>query len=192
MLDINILAKCLGISQSHYLNAPYKSASIVDLFGVNGIENKAVEICHYCTVDTLHSILKNGCLRFTDVRFLNDSTEFLEAIKLIEWVLRSKRYLSRYSQEFKQFILYSKELHDLESYTQSYIGFSRKERAVKKISYHTYTCSFSTNLDSLSMWNYYGVTSAGLNVVFDFAWNLFEGSEENRSKYWKDARKTIL
>lgn len=192
MGDTTIRSKCLAIAQCHFLYTPYKKVPNTDLYKIGGIANKASRICHYCTIDTLAAILENSCLRFTDVRFLNDSTEFLEVIKLIKWVFRGNRYSNRYSQEFKQFILDSKGLHDLESYTQSYIGFSRKEHAVKEISYHTYTCSFSTNLDSLSMWNYYGATSAGLNLVFDFAWNLFEGSEDTEVNIGKRLENDIV
>ena len=45
------------------------------------------------------SIIEKQCLRFTDVRFLNDSTEFLEIIPLIEHVLTN----GNYSSSFKQF-----------------------------------------------------------------------------------------
>lgn len=183
----NILAKCLGISQSHYLNAPYKSASIVDLFGVNGIENKAVEICHYCTVDTLHSILKNGCLRFTDVRFLNDSTEFVEIIPLIKIVLNK----GDYDQNFKNFILGSNVLRELEDYKQPYVGASQRAHEFKELSYRTYTCSFSTNNDSLNMWNYYATTS-GLNIVFDFAWNMIKDSEKSNTNTINKLSNDIL
>lgn len=170
----NILAKCLGISRCHYLNVPYKNASISDLFGVNGIENKAGKICHYCTVDTLYSILKNSCLRFTDVRFLNDSTEFVEIIPLIKVVLNTYNY----DPNFKNFILESNVINELEDYKQSYIGISQRTHEYKELSYRTYTCSFSTNNDSLNMWNYYA-TQSGLNIVFDFAWNMMKGSEES-------------
>ena len=187
LLRKNILAKCLGISQSHYLNAPYKNASISDLFGVNGIENKAVEICHYCTIDTLYSILKKECLRFTDVRFLNDSTEFVEIIPLIKIVLNT----GGYDQSFKNFILESNVLNELEDYKQPYIGISPKTHEYRELSYRTYTCSFSTNSDSLNMWNYYATTS-GINIVFDFAWNMIRGSEKTDTNTINKLNNDIL
>ena len=183
----NILARCLGIAQSHYLNVPYKNASISDLFGVNGIENKAAEICHYCTTDTLYSILKKECLRFTDVRFLNDSTEFVEIIPLIKIVLNT----GDYDQSFKNFILESNVLNELEDYKQPYIGISSKTHEYKELSYRTYTCSFSTNSDSLNMWNYYATTS-GINIVFDFAWNMIRGSEKTDTNTINKLNNDIL
>lgn len=174
MSDGCITSKCMAIARSHFLYTPYKNDDIVDWYKANGVANKATEICHYCTIDTLNAILESSCLRFTDVRFLNDSTEFVDIIPLIQQVLIS----GNYSVDFRNLILNSDEFRKLEDYKQSYVGFSRRNHDYRKIDYHTYTCSFSTNSDSLSMWNYYGTTVAGVNVVFDFAWNMFNGSEK--------------
>lgn len=174
MSDGCIIANCMKIARSHFLYTPYKNDDIVDWYKVDGVANKASGICHYCTIDTLNAILEGNCLRFTDIRFLNDSTEFIEVISLIKQVLSREDYTS----DFKNLLLNSDEIHELENYKQSYVGFSRRDHDYRKIDYHTYTCSFSTNSDSLSMWNYYATTAAGVNVVFDFAWNMFDGSEK--------------
>lgn len=174
MSDGCIISKCMAIARCHFLYTPYKNDDIVDWYKVDGVANKATEICHYCTIDTLNAILESSCLRFTDVRFLNDSTEFVDIIPLIKQVLIS----GNYSLDFRNLILNSDEFRKLEDYKQSYVGFSLRNHDYRKIDYHTYTCSFSTNSDSLSMWNYYGTTVAGVNVVFDFAWNMFDGSEK--------------
>lgn len=174
LLNDIIFARCLAISQKCYLNEAYKTSPIVNLYTVNGVENKAMEICHYCTADTLYSILKNECLRFTDVRFLNDSTEFTEAIFLIKEVLNTENY----TRGFRDFILESGIIENLEEYRQSYMGISQKTHECIELAYHTYTCSFSVNSNSLNMWNYYATTSTGVNLVFDFAWNIFENSKK--------------
>ena len=174
MSDGYIRSKCMAIARSHFLYTPYKKDAIVDWYTADGVANKASGICHYCTIDTLNAILEGNCLRFTDIRFLNDSTEFIEVISLIKQVLSRENYTS----DFKNLLLNSDEIHELENYKQSYVGFSRRDHDYRKIDYHTYTCSFSTNSDSLSMWNYYATTAAGVNVVFDFAWNMFDGSEK--------------
>lgn len=174
MSDGCIIANCMKIARSHFLYTPYKNDNIVDWYKVDGVANKAAEICHYCTIDTLNAILESSCLRFTDVRFLNDSTEFVDIVPLIKQVLIS----GNYSLDFRNLILSSDEFCKLEDYKQSYVGVSRRDHDYRKINYHTYTCSFSTNSDSLSMWNYYATTATGVNVVFDFAWNIFDGSEK--------------
>ena len=157
-----------------FLYTPYKNDAIGDWYTADGLANKASEICHYCTIDTLNAILEGNSLRFTDVRFLNDSTEFIEVIPLIKQVLSRESY----TPDFKNLILNSDEILELENYKQSYVGFSCRDHDYSKIYYHTYTCSFSTSKDSLNMWNYYGATAVGLNIVFDFAWNIFNVSEK--------------
>lgn len=108
----NIFAKCMGISMAHFLNTPYNDQTITEMYAPDGIANKASGICHYCTVDILKAILNNGYLRFSDVRFLNDSTEFIEVIPLIENVLMHNEYTS----DFKKLILDSVEMKELKEY----------------------------------------------------------------------------
>ena len=170
----SIIAQCKKISMSHFLNTPYKKQGIKKIYLVDGFANKASKICHYCTIDTLKSILDKECLRFSDVRFLNDSTEFVEVIRLIRSVLSEKKYTS----EFKKLILESTQMKELKEYTQSYVGVSKGTHQYEKKMYRTYTCSFSTEKDSLSMWNYYATNGDGVNLVFDHSWNIFEGSEK--------------
>ena len=108
----NIFARCMAISMSHFLNTPYKEQTITEMYAPDGFANKASGICHYCTVDTLKEILNNGCLRFSDVRFLNDSTDFIEIIPLIENVLSCNEYTS----DFRKLILESVEMEELKKY----------------------------------------------------------------------------
>lgn len=173
-MSSDIIAKCMAISMSHFLNTPYKEQSVIEMYAPDGFENRASGICHYCSIDTFRSILLNGCLRFSDVRFLNDSTEFIEIILLIENVLSNRKY----SLEFRNFILESEELKELKEYRQSYVGVSAKTHTYEQKMYRTYTCSFSTEKDSLSMWNYYASAGNGISIAFDHSWNMFEGSNK--------------
>ena len=116
MTDGYIRSKCMAIAKSHFFNSPYKGESIIDLYKVEGFANKASGICHYCTVDTLNAILEDKSLRFTDVRFLNDSTEFVEIIPLIKEVLNEEHYTSN----FREFLLNSNVICELEEYKQSF------------------------------------------------------------------------
>lgn len=170
------IAKCIGISMSHFLNTPYKNQSISELYAPNGFENKASKICHYCTIDTLKAILNSGCLRFSDVRFLNDSTEFIEILNWIEMVITK----SSYNVDFQKMILESEEMKELREYHQSYVGISNITHQHEIKAYRTYTCSFSVDTDALSMWNYYAQSGEGVNIIFDHSWNMFDGC--NRSE----------
>lgn len=96
MTEAEVFASCLALSRCHFLDTPYEGDPFSD-----ELNSGASNVCHYCTIDTLLSIIEKQCLRFTDVRFLNDSTEFLEIIPLIEHVLTN----GNYSSSFKQFFL---------------------------------------------------------------------------------------
>lgn len=187
-MDENIIARCMAISMSHFLNTPYKEKNVMELYAANGIANKASGICHYCTIDTLKTILSKGSLRFSDIRFLNDTTEFVEIIPLIKKVLSRNEYAS----DFRLFLLESNEMKELKEYTQSYIIFSKDENKFVPKTYRTYTCSFSTEKDSLSMWNYYATSGEGVNIVFDHAWNMFEGSEKTELNNGERIEKDII
>lgn len=187
MLD-DIIVRCRGISMSHFLNTPYKEQDIKKIYVVDGFANRASKICHYCTINTLKNILDKECLRFSDVRFLNDSTEFVEVIRLIKSVISEKKY----TLEFKKLILESTQMKELKEYRQSYIGVSRDTNQYEKKMYRTYTCSFSTEKDSLSMWNYYAADGDGVNILFDNSWNMFEGSEKTEVNIGEKLKNEII
>lgn len=176
MTEAEVFASCLALSHCHFLDTPYEGDPFSD-----ELNSGASNVCHYCTIDTLLSIIEKQCLRFTDVRFLNDSTEFLEIIPLIEHVLTN----GNYSSSFKQFFLQPSIIEDLKSYRQSYSAISNVDQTYKDMPYRTYTCSLSKNCDSLNMWNYYATSSAGVNIGFDFAWNMFEGSNSYKTNTGK-------
>lgn len=169
------LAKCIAIAESHFLYTPYIGLSIDKIYGVDGIENTASRICHYCSVEVLKNILETESLRFSDVRFLNDSTEFIEIISLLKNIVEQ----GKYDIKFKDIVLDETVIRELESYKQCYVGRKNDTNEFVKKIYRTYTCSFSTEQDSLSMWNYYAASGNGVNITFDFAWNLFDGSNDS-------------
>lgn len=182
------LARCIAISNANFLNAPYKD--LEKEYYAGGISKRASEVCHYCTVSTLQSIINRKCLRFSDVRFLNDSTEFIEVIHWIRYFLSDEE--CGYSKEFQEFILNSKAMEELEKYHQFSVVYSKEEGKVEEKTYRTYTCSLSTDIDSLGMWNYYATSKAGVNIVFDQAWNMFEGSDETEVNSSKQLENGII
>lgn len=174
------MVKCLAIARSNYANTLCENIAIENLYKPGGIASKATRIYHYCSTDALKFILEHECLRFSDVRFLNDSTEFIDIMPLINKVIKDLKY----KEEFRELILKSGVMEELKEYKQSYTGKKHLSHyEVKK--YRTYTCSLSTDGDSLSLWNYYAASSDGINICFDHAWNMFEGSQE--SEIYSDA-----
>ena len=56
-MQSDMLAKCIAISQSHFLNVPYKDLTIDQIYRVDGIGNKASRICHYYIENTRRIII---------------------------------------------------------------------------------------------------------------------------------------
>ena len=166
-----IIARCMAIARLEYLNMPYEGQSILDLYKVGGIETKATEICHYCSIDVLKKIINNSTLRFTDIRCLDDTTEFVGIMPIIESVIQNENYDSN----FKEFILSSETLQELRNYNQSYFKIIKEAHIAEERLYCAYTCSLSTNGNSIRMWDKYA--KEGVNICFDFAWNLFAGAD---------------
>ena len=159
----------MAIARLNYLDMPYEGQPILDLYKTGGIKTKTKGLCHYCSIDVLEKIISNSSLRFTDIRCLEDTTEFVGIMPIIESVIREENYNSN----FKEFILNSETLRKLWNYKQSYYKIIKEAHIPKEMLYCTYTCSLSTNRDSIKMWNKYA--EKGVNICFDFAWNLFAG-----------------
>lgn len=164
-----IIAKCMAIAQSNYLYVPYVGKPIIASYISGGVETKAAEICHYCSIDVLKKIIDNGCLRFTDIRCLKDTTEFIGIMPIIESVIQNEDYDPR----FKKFILNSETLKELKNDNQSYFKFIKEANIPEEKLYCIYTCSLSINGNSNKLWGDYAID--GVNICFDFAWNLFAG-----------------
>ena len=164
-----IIAKCMAIARLNYLDMPYEGQSILDSYKTGGVETKTKGLCHYCSTDILKKIICTGSLRFTDIRCLKDTTEFIGIMPIIESVIQDENYNSN----FKEFILSSETYQELRNYEQSYFKIGEEAHIPEEKLYCIYTCSLSTNGNSIKMWNEYA--KGGVNVCFDFAWNLFAG-----------------
>ena len=165
-----IIGKCLGISMSHFLYQTYKNKDVREYYAPDGIENIASNICHYCSIDVLEKIIENRALRFTDVRYLNDTTEFTGIIDTIKEVVER----GNYSELFKGFILSEEIIGEIKDYKQIGFGKDISSGKYEKKLYRTYTCSFSLNKDSLNMWNYYAKNENGVNISFSWIGDMFE------------------
>lgn len=163
-----VYAKYLAFTSKKYANVPlnnmYKSA--YDYYGVDGAGNWGNDLFHYCTIDTLKCITEKKQLRFTDVRFLNDTTEYKEAIQLLKSIVESKK--SSMYKELYNILLDKKILLELEDYFQRYpfkmpINCNKNIDSIKPIC-RMYTCSFSMNGDLLPMWNYYAHGAGGVSI----------------------------
>lgn len=123
----------------------------------NGIElskiipNSDIPIFHYTSPAGFRGIIENHTLRFTDRYFLND---YSEGIYVMDLCIENIPSLVPDHEAFSQELL--KKCKE------------RKEKP-QTDNFYVYQCSFSTDKDSLCLWNYYtkGDNIQGYNLCFN-------------------------
>lgn len=124
---------------------------IYNSFQYNGIEKTHGTIYHYTSPEGLKGIFDTSSLFATDMYFLNDSSEGMYVISLIEDNIDR---LCKGDEELKKCV-------------ERELGLIKLGKWQEPI--HNYIISFSQNGDSLEMWNYYtkGNSIQGYNIGFD-------------------------
>ena len=120
-------------------------------FQYQGIEKCHGTIYHYTSPESLQGIFETNSLFATDLYFLNDASEGMYVIKLIQDNIEK---LCQNNKKLIKAVRHELRLLELGKWTELI---------------HNYTISFSMNGDSLEMWNYYtkGSSIQGYNIGFD-------------------------
>jgi len=170
MGSAEVYAKYLALMKRSYLITPFanKIKSEFDYFTVDGATNWGHDIFHYCWMDTLKEIIKNKRLRFSNICFLNDTTEFEEAVRILKIAVERKK--SSMDNELYDILIDKDILNEIKSYYQRYpfyppINQNRNIDSVKPIC-KVYTCSFSMDGDLNPMWNHYASGTNGVSINF--------------------------
>lgn len=107
---------------------------------------------HYTDLNAVHSILNTHKIRMTDIRFLNDKTEYLQGLELLHEAAHDvlKQKLD-YDDDFLKvlpgwFEDAFQELYDFENASEIF-----------------YVASFSFSSDTLSQWRSYGMFAIGFD-----------------------------
>ena len=116
----------------------------------NYIMVEDIDIYHYTSPSALNSIISNHTIRFTDRNYLNDYSEGRYVMDLCvhsRFELRLPKECRAYFKERCRILLNNP---------------MNKKR-------HIYQCSFSTQSDNLSLWNYYTKSDGvkGYNIGFN-------------------------
>ena len=105
-----------------------------------------VPLYHYTSLETLEKITAKGEIWATDINFLNDKTEYINARTFIEKTLRERL--------------------DQKSETDAAVDLHLKAMDIRVRSGDVFVASFSTNGDSLPQWRGYGVNGHGVAIGF--------------------------
>lgn len=112
-----------------------------------------MNLYHYTDLNAVHSILNSHKIRMTDIRFLNDKTEYLQGLEILQEASHEVFSLnSDYDGEFTEVINgwlkdAFKELLELQNASEMF-----------------YVASFSRSPDTLSQWRSYGMFA----IEFDY------------------------
>lgn len=165
-----VYAKYLALMNWSYLLTPFsnKHKSALDYYSVDGAANWGHDIFHYCHKNTLKDIISSKKLRFGDVRFLNDTTEFEEAIRILKIAVERKK--ASMEKELYDILTDKDVLNEIKNYSQRCpfyppINKNRDIDGVKPIC-KVYTCSFSMNGDLRPMWIDYAQKDNGISINF--------------------------
>lgn len=125
----------------------------------------------YTKMQTLDAILNGGCLRATDMKYLNDSLEYQLGINTIDRLYKNNH--SNMSIRIRE---------KLEKYKNEY----------EKDEFSTFSISFCEDGDLLSQWITYA-KEGGVSIGFDFSIDsLYWGQKIDKSYYLTNVMKNPL
>ncbi|MFD3249114.1 DUF2971 domain-containing protein [Rahnella aquatilis] len=112
-----------------------------------------MDLYHYTDLNAVHSILDTHKIRMTDIRFLNDRTEYRRGLQILEEAShevfnQNRRYSKEIAETVEEwFPKVFKELADIEYADEMF-----------------YVASFSKSSDTLSQWRSYGMFAIALDT----------------------------
>ena len=171
MTEDELLASIVGVSNGNYLNETFNDMTVTDWYGLGGKASLWSNGFHYCTNKTAKKIIKSESLRFTNVKKLEDETEFYNIIDIIKKCLQE----GDYNREFKDYIIKSRQFNSLFNEEQFYIGRTVNNQDYHEIPYKTYTCSLSYTGNSEYMWREYAKDPDGIAIHFSDVFDVFDG-----------------
>ncbi|GIL38147.1 DUF2971 domain-containing protein [Roseiterribacter gracilis] len=106
---------------------------------------------HYTTSAGFEAIVRTGTIKLSNVRYCNDSKEFLHTIELVK--IAAKRYAELHTETSAQIVI-SKLLEKIDSTDDSFVPM-------------TFVFCLSEVADDLSQWRGYGGPGQGFAIGFD-------------------------
>lgn len=166
----DVYVKYLALMKRSYLLTPFsnKHTSSSGYYAVDGAANWGHDIFHYCQKNILEDIINSKRLRFSDIRFLRDKTEFKEAVRILRMAVERKK--SSMDKELYDILTDGDVFNKIKSYSQHYsfsppIDKNREIDSIKPIC-KVYTCSFCMKGDLISMWDDYAKGPDGVSINF--------------------------
>lgn len=115
-----------------------------------------MNLYHYTDLNAVHSILDTHKIRMTDIRFLNDKTEYLQGLKILQQASL---------QAFSEDSMYEYDKEFINIIQKWFKGAFQELLNFENASEMFYVASFSRSSDTLSQWRSYGMFA----IEFDYS-----------------------
>ena len=136
-----------------------------------------MNLYHYTDLNAVHSILDTHKIRMTDIRFLNDKTEYLQGLKILQ-----EASLQAFTED--SMYEYDKEFMNV---IQNWFKDAFEELLnFENASEMFYVASFSRSSDTLSQWRSYGMFA----IEFDYL-KLKQLVSSLKIKSWASEKKFL-
>lgn len=150
-----------------------------------------MELYYYTTTQTMQSILSNGDIFATNIRYLNDSEEYLNGVQEIYRLLQDHNLLKKWKKQRDE-----SELNNCDPeviFNEEFLG-KKKEFLEKK--FELYSISFCEKNDLLSQWAIYARES-GVSIKLNFEGEVYSFCDkktecEEICSTWENIPKEVL
>ena len=131
------------------------NSDMIRLFNAVDGKSHSKKLYHYTSSDAFISIIKNGTLRFTDIKYMNDKSECIFFIKVLLDFLFNNNYKHPLIEEAINNLIKEDSYDQIRKLELLRIHFESINTISKYVEPHIYAMCFTTDNDSLAMWNYY-------------------------------------
>ena len=143
----------------------FNSKSIRRIFGEN--EKNTLTAYHYTSPSAFHSIINAGFVRFSDIRYMNDKSETVYAVKVLLDYLDEHPGEYLFVRNVLDVLIGKNNYSDIQELKVTSITFN----SIPNFDYmptRNFLFCLSTEKDSLNMWNYYVQNGhyEGFNIGF--------------------------
>ncbi len=153
-----------------------------------------MELYYYTTTQTMQSILSNGDIFATNIRYLNDSEEYLNGVQEIYRLLQDYNLLKKWKEQRDEAKLNDCDPEDI--FNEELLE-KNKELLEKK--FELYSISFCEKNDLLSQWAIYARES-GVSIKLNFEERVYSfsakkvklGNDGKICELWKSTPKEVL
>ncbi len=144
----------------------FNSKSIKKFF--DGNERNTLTAYHYTSPGAFHAIINEGVVRFSDIRYMNDKSEMVYAVKILLDFLDEHPNEYLFVRDVLDTLIGTNNFSDIQELNVTNVVFNDIPN-FEYMATRNFLFCLSTEKDSLNMWNYYVQNGhyEGFNIGFN-------------------------